>query len=123
MVKLRPWQWVILTLPLVLIISFIVIAAGLQIHAWGLNWLWAVIVLVLVGWRWLLALWTRPTLNRLEAQLTKAKEQLVAEVEATTATGASTAVDAEAALEKILAEAKDDPPLWEDWNPFWQRCR
>ena len=123
MIKLRPWQWAILTLPLALIVGFIVLAAGLQIHAWRLNWIWAVILLVLVGWRFLLAQWTRPTLTRIEATLSEARDQLAAEVDATTAMETSAAGEAEAALEHILTTAKEDPPPWEDWNPFWQRCR
>jgi len=123
MIKLRPWQWGILALPLALIVGFILVAAGFQIHAWGLNWIWAVIVLLLVGWRWLLARWTRPAMAQMESAIAKAQEELAAEVEAETATGPLTAGEAEAALEQILAEAKADPPVWEDWNPFWQRCR
>lgn len=123
MIKLRPWQWGILALPLALIVGFILVAAGAQIHAWGLNWIWAVIVLLLVGWRWLLARWTRPAMAQMESAIAKAQEELAAEVEAETATGPLTAGEAEAALEQILAEAKADPPVWEDWNPFWQRCR
>jgi len=123
MVRLQPWQWGLLALPLSLIIGFVVVAAGFQIHAWGLNWIWAVIVLLLVGWRWLLARWTRPAMAQMESAIAKAQEELAAEVEAETATGPLTAGEAEAALEQILAEAKADPPVWEDWNPFWQRCR
>lgn len=123
MVRLQPWQWGLLALPLSLIIGFVVVAAGFQIHAWGLNWIWAVIVLLLVGWRWLLARWTRPAMAQMESAIAKAQEELAAEVEAETATGPLAAGEAEAALEQILAEAKADPPVWEDWNPFWQRCR
>jgi hypothetical protein len=123
MIKLRPWQWGILALPLALITGFILVAAGAQIHAWGLNWIWAVIVLLLVGWRWLLVQWTRPAMAQMESAIAKAQEELAAEVEAETATGTLAAGEAEAALERILTEAKADPPVWEDWNPFWQRCR
>ena len=78
---------------------------------------------ILVGWRWLLARWTRPAMAQMESAIAKAQEELAAEVEAETATGPLAAGEAEAALEQILAEAKADPPVWEDWNPFWQRCR
>lgn len=123
MMRLKPWQWGLLALPLILIVGFVVAAAGLQIHAWGLNWIWAVIVLMLVGWRWLLARWTRPAFTQVETVLHQAQADLLAEVEAATATGTLAAGAAAAALESILTEAKADPPLWEDWTPFWQRCR
>jgi predicted GTPase len=123
MIRLRPWQWAVLALPLAAIVGFMVTAAGLQIHAWGLNWIWAVMVIVLVGWRWLLARWTRPTLARMESALTQARDELAVEVETDTATGSPAAQAAEAALERILAQAQADPPLWEDWNPFGERCR
>ncbi len=123
MIRLQPWQWAMLSLPLVLIGGFVVVTAGVQIHAWGLNWIWAVIVLVLVGWRWLLARWTRPALANMETALALAQEELEAEVEAATATGSPADEQAEIALERVLTAAKADPPVWEDWNPFWQRCR
>ncbi len=123
MVRLRPWQWALLALPLVLMVGFVVMAAGFQIHAWGLNWIWAVIVLMLVGWRWLLARWTRPMMAQMESMLTEANYELAAEVEAATATGHRASAEAEAALDQILAVAREDPPVWEDWNPFWQRCQ
>jgi hypothetical protein len=129
MIRLRPWQWAVLALPLAAIVGFMVTAAGLQIHAWGLNWIWAVMVIVLVGWRWLLARWTRPTLAQMESALTQARDELAVEVETDTATGSPAAQAAEAALERILAQAQADPPLWEDWNPLLgplsrgDRCR
>ena len=123
MVRLKPWQWIMLALPLVMIVGFVVIAAGFQIHAWGLNWIWAVIVLTLVGWRWLLARWTRPALSSVESALADAQAELAAEIATATATGDRVATEAEVALERILTAAESDPPVWEDWNPFWQRCR
>ncbi len=121
MVRLKPWQWAVLALPLVAIVSFILIAAGVQIHGWGLNWLWAVILLVLVGWRWLLARWTRPALKQMEAALDQAQQELNAAAEVDS--GGSAPDSAAIALEDILAAAQQDPPVWEDWNPFWGRCR
>jgi predicted GTPase len=123
MVKLKPWQWALLALPLITIVGFVVAAAGLQIHTWGLNWIWAIFLLVLVGWRWLLAQWTKPATARLESAMAKARAELEASIESETHAGTPAAEQASAALEKILAEAQADPPLWEDWNPFWQRCQ
>ncbi len=30
---------------------------------------------------------------------------------------------AEATIQQVLAEARTDPALWEDWSKFWQRCQ
>ena len=76
MLRLQPWQWVVLGLPLVAIAGFLLVAAGSQIHAWGLNWIWAVFILLVVGWRWLLAHWTRPALKDMAAAIAKAEQEL-----------------------------------------------
>ena len=55
MVRLKSWQWVILATPIASIVIFFLIAAGGQIHRWGINWIWGVFIFVFVGWRWLLA--------------------------------------------------------------------
>ena len=124
MVRLQPWQWVVLGLPLVAIAGFMVVAAGSQFHAWGVNWIWAVFVLVLVGWRWLLARWTRPALKDMAAAIAKAEQELTTTMaDLPSSTAAGNLPQAEAALDQILVEARQDPPLWEDWTPFWQRCR
>ncbi|NJN04225.1 MAG: GTPase [Leptolyngbyaceae cyanobacterium SL_1_1] len=122
MIQLKRWQWAVLTLPVVSIAAFLLISAGWQIHDWGLNWIWAVLTLVLVGWRWLLVRWTRPVTKELEA--------VVAEVSADVSTALDPAAatpddlrQAEAALEKILAAARSDRPIWQDWPAFWQRCQ
>ena len=49
----------------------------------------------------------------------QALETAVAVANPTTAVGTAAAAD----LEQILADAQADPPLWEDWNLFGQRCR
>ncbi|HSM83560.1 MAG TPA: GTPase [Nodosilinea sp.] len=123
MVRLKPWQWAVLALPLVAIAGFIVTAAGVQIHAWGLNWIWAVIVLMLVLWRGLLARWTRPVFKQMEAALEQVQQELDEAIEAEAPVGISSTGSAAAALEEILVAAQQDPPVWEDWNPFWERCR
>jgi hypothetical protein len=121
MVRLQPWQWAVLAVPLVAIAGFVLIAAGLQLHTWGLTWIWAVIALVLVGWRWLLARWTRPVLKPMAAALEQAQQELEAAIAADA--GSPVLSAAAIALEDILTAAQQDPPVWEDWNPFWGRCR
>ncbi|MBU7585212.1 MAG: GTPase family protein [Nostoc sp. TH1S01] len=124
MVRLQPWQWVILATPIAAIIIFLLVAAGLQINAWGINWIWAVFTVVFVAWRWLLVRWTQPQIAQVEAALAGFKEELEAAVDTTTTTAGSEATQqAEAALQKILEASINDRPIWEDWQTFWQRCQ
>nr|WP_238717878.1 hypothetical protein [Petrachloros mirabilis] len=60
LMMLKRWQWLVLTTPILLLFAFLGVAAGLQIHAWGLNWIWGGVVLVFVGWRLLLSRWLKP---------------------------------------------------------------
>lgn len=125
MVRLKPWQWVVLALPIATIISFLLIFAGLQIHEWGINWIWAVFTLLLVGWRWLLVRWTQPAVNQLEAALAQVSKELESDADGTTAlpAGSDAAKKAEVALQEILEASRSDPPTWEDWSTFWKRCQ
>ncbi|OUC12887.1 MAG: GTPase [Alkalinema sp. CACIAM 70d] len=124
MVRLQTWQWAVLAAPIALVVTFLLIAAGSQIHAWGLSWIWAIIGLLFVGWRWLLVKWTKPALTQVEEAIAELSSQLppvtdnpsVANSENTIATQ----VDAE--LRRILEESQTDPPVWQDWNLFWERC-
>ncbi|WP_035985221.1 GTPase family protein [Leptolyngbya sp. KIOST-1] len=123
MVRLQPWQWAVLALPLVAIVGFLMTAAAVQIHAWGLNWIWGVIILMLVLWRGLLARWTKPVFKQVEEALEQAQQELDEVTEAEAPVGIPNGKSAAAALEEILVAAQEDPPVWEDWNPFWERCR
>ncbi len=127
MVRLQPWQWAVLGLPIATVLSFLLIAAGVQIHTWGLNWLWAVVGLMFVGWRWLLVQWTQPA----RAQVTAAIAEVTAELAANRTTPAPPASSppapdslqqVEVALQTLLQAARSDPPMWADWDQFWQRC-
>ncbi len=119
MVKLRVWQWVVLAIPIALVIGFLLVAAGFQIHEWRLNWIWAIFGVIFVGWRWLLAKWTQPALQQVEAIVAELSEE---EIERTDSPTTETIRAVEAEVQKILTAAQSDPPLWEDWNVFWQRC-
>jgi len=124
MVRLKVWQWVALGLPIVLIVGFLLFAAGLQIHAWGINWIWAIVGLVFVGWRWLLVRWTRPALVQVEALMAEMTEDVEAMPASDSPLSTTESLrQAETALQKILEASHDDPPVWENSDLFWQRCQ
>jgi uncharacterized protein len=125
MVRLKPWQWVVLAIPIAFIIIFLLVAAGSQIHTWGISWIWAVFTLLFVGWRWLLVKWTQPAVNQVEAVLAQVQEQLesTAENTVTPPVGSDVTKLAEIALQEILQAAQSDRPIWEDWPNFWKRCQ
>ena len=122
MVRLKTWQWLILAMPIAVIVGFFLIAAGWQIYTWGINWIWAIFILMLVGWRWLLVKWTQPMVNQMEnmmaqvsAELTDLTPELPADNDAIK--------EVESALQQIITATGDDAPIWEDWPTFWQRCQ
>ncbi|NEQ54727.1 MAG: GTPase [Leptolyngbya sp. SIO3F4] len=116
MLQLKRWQWIVLSLPLVLVVAFIVIAASFQMRAWGITWIWAVIVLMFAGWRWLLVRWTKP--REIEQIVTAVKAELTS-----VTADESDNQTLEASLQPILTAARDDLPVWDDWPAFWQRCQ
>ncbi|MGF1936547.1 MAG: GTPase family protein [Nostoc sp. ChiQUE02] len=125
MVRLKLWQWVVLAIPIAFIIIFLLVSAGSQIHAWGINWIWGVFTLLFVGWRWLLVKWTLPAVNQVEAVLAQVQEELESTAEDTVGlpVGSDSTKLAEAALQEILQVAQSDRPIWEDWQTFWTRCQ
>jgi uncharacterized protein len=126
MMRLKLWQWVVLAIPIALIITFLLISAGMQIHAWGISWIWGVFTLVFVSWRWLLVKWTQPAVNQVEAVLAEVREELesAAEDRVMPTAGSDVTKQAEAALQEIVKAAQSDRrPIWEDWQTFWTRCQ
>ncbi|NBD16284.1 MAG: GTPase [Cyanobacteria bacterium] len=122
MIQLKIWQWIVLVMPFVLVVLFLLVAAGLQIQAWDISWIWGMIALLFLGWRSLLAKWTKPAFEDIET-LT---EQVTQELEATridTSADEDINQQVETALQKILSNTQGDPPIWEDWQLFWQRCQ
>ncbi|MEN9871066.1 MAG: hypothetical protein RLZZ171_2054, partial [Cyanobacteriota bacterium] len=121
MVNIKPWQIVVLVLPIAAIIIFLLVAAGSQIHDWGLNWIWGVVVIVFTLWRWLLVKWTKSPLAEMEEAIAEIKEELSAEdSKLDTATEQQQQINT--ALEQVIAKTKTDEPMWSDWQTFWQRC-
>ena len=118
--RLKLWQWLILVLPIAIIVSFISIAAGIQSHHWGVSWIWAIIVLILVGWRYLLLRW-------LQLPAWDATDDLPspqpADLETAQADATSLTQTAAAEVQRILVAAREDVPPWEDWTQFFSRCQ
>lgn len=125
MVRLKRWQWIVLAMPIASILIFILVSAGWQIKAWGINWIWGIFILIFLGWRWLLVKWTGSTVAQVEAAVAQVNQQLdtsLAETSTLPTPDAATE-NAAAAMETILKKAQNDPPIWENGQLFWQRCQ
>jgi uncharacterized protein len=123
MIRLNPWQWIVLALPFVLVVGFLVIAAGQQIHQWHLNWVWAAIAVLFVGWRFLLVRWLRPSAIA-EAEAVLAELSETSNFAGLPSNGtAALRQQAEAKLQQTLLAAQTDGPPWENWGLFFQRCQ
>ncbi|MBF2063024.1 MAG: GTPase family protein [Calothrix sp. C42_A2020_038] len=122
MVRLQPWQWLVLGLPIASIITFLLIAAGVQIHQWGLNWIWAVFTIIFVIWRLLIVKWTKPVLAEVEAVVAKMNLELESAPGDTVAIGENRGSQIENVLKQVLEASQNDAPVWEDLQTFWQRC-
>ncbi len=122
--QLKSWQWAILVSPIASIAIFLLIAAGVKIHEWRLNWIWGVFTLAFVGWRWLLVRWTQKSSIAKSADIIAAASR---ELESITANATPLAGDAAeqvtAVLQKTIDESQIDRPIWEDWATFWARCQ
>lgn len=125
MVRLKPWQWIILISPIAIIITFLLISAGMQIHTWGISWIWAIFTLIFVGWRWLLVKWTNPAVNQIENVFAEVRKELESSSDNNIdiSPGKDKTQQIETALQKILQDAQNDRPIWEDLQTFWQRCQ
>ena len=122
--RLKPWQIVVLALPIATIIIFLLIAAGSQIHDWGINWIWGVVVLIFAAWRWLLVKWTRPAIAQMEAAIDEVSQKLEAMDDTLeTFPGDSAAPQVQTSLRTIITASQEDAPIWEDWETFWKRCQ
>ncbi|NES20117.1 MAG: GTPase, partial [Symploca sp. SIO3E6] len=123
--RLKLWQWLVLILPMAIIVGFLLIAAGAQIHAWGISWIWGVFIFLLLGWRWLLVKWTKPTIQQMEAVMAQVGEEIesTASKRTSLSEGSDTAHQIEAVLQETLKATQQDAPIWEDWQIFWVRCQ
>ncbi|HEY9768336.1 MAG TPA: GTPase [Coleofasciculaceae cyanobacterium] len=121
MVSIKPWQVAVLVFPIAAIIVFLLVAAGSQIHDWGINWIWGLVVLVFAVWRWLLAKWTKSPLAEIESAIEEINEELEQNSELNAAVDKQQQITA--SLQQIIAKTQTDEPIWEDWQTFWQRCQ
>jgi predicted GTPase len=126
MLQLKLWQWIILAAPLAVVGLGLVGTAAVQLHAWGVSWLWAMVGLIGLGWRWLLVRWTRPPTKT--SDLDAAQAEVRSQLDDTLAHSDEAAVTVapekiEAVLNRTLTAAQEDVPLWEDWGCFGQRCQ
>ena len=120
MVSIKPWQIAILVLPIAAIAIFLLVAAGSQIHDWGINWIWGVVVIVFAVWRWLLVKWTKPPIAEMESAIEGITQELETQSKLDVAGDKQEQITA--SLQQVIAKTKTDKPVWEDWQTFWQRC-
>ncbi len=120
MVRLQLWQWLVLGLPIASIVGFLLVAAGMQIHEWRLNWIWAVFTVTLVIWRQLLVKWTKPLLIQVDEVVAEISRDL--ELQGDTVAVGTRASQVETALKEVLEASQNDVAIWEDIQTFWQRC-
>jgi uncharacterized protein len=127
----KHWQWAVLVLPIASITIFLLVAAGVKIHEWQINWLWGIFTLAILGWRWLLVKWTQPALAQplnmrivqVETILGTVSQELKNTIADATPQNSDTADLVTTSLQQILTESQLDRPMWEDWVTFWQRCQ
>lgn len=128
MISLKPWQAVVLAAVPIAIAGGLGAVALVQLHTWGLSWIWAIVALLLGGWRWLLGRWTRPVVSSLEAAIADLDKLPTPEQSPKNSPTISppTAPEAQAQalklLAQVMAEAQQDGPLWDNWDQFWGRC-
>jgi predicted GTPase len=115
-------QWFILSLPIAVLVLFILFAASWQIHQWGLSWLWAIFTIILVGWRWLLVKWTRSLPDSLAEAVTELEQTTLVPLTDNQKEDQRLLV-LENNLQTILKNSQQDKPFWEDWPTFGQRCQ
>ncbi len=125
MIRLKQWQLMVLIAPISIIVIFMLVAAGITIHNWRINWIWGVFTLIFLGWRWLLVKWTKPLVKQMETVVAEVNRELESPINQPplNATGNQVTLQIETALQEILTLAQNDPPIWEDNAIFGKRCQ
>ena len=121
MKSLKPWQWIVLAVPIALPIIFLLVAAGTQIHSWRINWIWAIFILLFVIWRSLLVRWTKPGIENIAAKIDRELKSSQQDNNFSPEDPKSEQIAA--SLTRILAASQTDPIIWEDWQTFVTRCQ
>lgn len=125
MKQLKSWQWISLAIPIVIVVGFLLFAASASIHRWGINWIWAIFLLVFLLWRWLLVKWTKSGVKEIEAVIQKMNAELTSSQIQTQELpkNKDEITQAQTVLQNILEKSANDPPIWKDSSQFWQRCQ
>ncbi|BAZ91630.1 GTP-binding protein HSR1-related protein [Raphidiopsis curvata NIES-932] len=123
--RLKSWQWLVLISPILAIIAFILIVAGIQINSWGLNWIWGIFILMFTGWRWVLVKLTKSMNNQIESVFDQVKKELASSQgkDLNFCLEKEKSEQVERILQKVLNDGKNDLAIWEDLQTFWQRCQ
>ena len=121
MLRVKRWQLVVLAIPPIVLVVGLFVVTGIQLQAWRVSWAWGILAIVLVGWRWLFSQWTKPDTVALAQNLSEVRSQLQDTLAETAKTIPPEQV--EAVLRQTLEAAQADPPMWEDWPIFTQRCQ
>ncbi|RMD69131.1 MAG: GTP-binding protein, partial [Cyanobacteria bacterium J149] len=97
----------------------------LQIHQWGINWIWGVFILIFVLWRWLLGKWTKISHSDLDNVILQAQEELNKTSSAKFFPPDNQEVIArlEEISQEIIKKTRNDEPIWVDPSLFFQRCQ
>jgi predicted GTPase len=121
MVKLKRWQWATLATPPMLLAVALLTITGIQLHAWGVSWIWGIVAIAVIGWRWLLSRWTRSDQAALEESLATVRSHLQDSLNETARRVPPEQV--ETILRETLEASQNDPPIWEAWPTFTQHCQ
>ena len=124
MKSLKTWQLVILVIPIALPIIFLLVAAGVQIHQWNINWIWAIFLLLFVVWRSLLARWTKPAITQLESIVEELDRETKNSLENNILKSEDRASQQVAeSVQNIIDRSLTDDVIWQDWQTFLTRCQ
>ncbi|WP_019501016.1 GTPase family protein [Pseudanabaena sp. PCC 6802] len=121
MIVLKPWQIALLILPLAAIALFLLFAAGVQIQAWGISWIWGLAIVLFVGWLWLLTKWTGTAIAQRE-EFSVDWQEFADKLPVQSGDGADKVRQVEVILKNVVQVSRADKPVWEDMQTFWQRC-
>jgi small GTP-binding protein len=80
-------------------------------------------VAIFVGWRWLLVKWTKPLFPDVENMILEAQQELKNSPSSFKNNHPEAITKLEEALQTVITKTRDDAPMWEDLQLFFQRCQ